>query len=216
MPTYNHDDENADFMAAYAAGVPIRKNYDGILDLQRGLIHHQLFWSKDHYTSVLAPAASRRTLNCSSSYRRSKHADQTGLMGELAWFRVLGYTPKEALEDYRRGLGKGDGGIDATIGRVKLDVKATKQEELRFRSSKLNPHYHAANAWGFTYVDFQPEGVTVSLLGWAFRADLKGDKKNKYLHEAGPYEFCKLWPVSRDGLLRPVQELLDLREQDHE
>jgi hypothetical protein len=133
--------------------------------------------------------------------RWNSAADYTGLLGELAAQRYLGISADQALENFLKGL-SGDGGHDIETSGLKLDVKSTKGDALKFKFSKTNRYTHLADGYLFTFVEQAGPEIWMHLYGYSHRAAIK-----PFLRDDGQRLFVRVETLRREGVLKPVSLL---------
>lgn len=134
--------------------------------------------------------------------RWNEAADYTGLLGELAVQRYLSISPETALADFTKGLHQGDRGHDVVANGLKLDVKSTKGDALKFKFSKTNRYSTLADGFIFVYVEQSGLEVWCHLLGYSHRAEVK-----PYQRDDGQRMFVRVETLRRAGVLNPVSQL---------
>jgi hypothetical protein len=150
---------------------------------------------------VFSQVAELRRKNWNTSSHWNGTAETTGLMGELAVQFYLGISAEMAMAEFKAGL-MGDQGHDVEALGLKLDVKSTKGDALRYKFSRTNPHSHRADGFIFTYVEDAGFEMRVRLLGWSHRADVR-----PHLRDDGQRFFVRMETLRREGALRLVGHL---------
>jgi hypothetical protein len=143
-----------------------------------------------------------------STNRWCHAADETGLIAEIACQRYFDIAADQAMASFLQALEKGDRGHDIEIAGIKIDVKGTRGDALRFKMSKQNRFAHLADAYLFTYV--QPSGMETRafLLGWAYRAEIK-----PFLRDDGVKLVVRVETLRRQQILKPVSMLREANFQ---
>ena len=152
--------------------------------------------------------SSMRTKSWASSARVNPKADSTGLIGELSFFKWLGYTGHEALEDFTSGL-KGDSGIDCYYENMAIDIKTTfsKDQKLKYIFTKSNRNANRANVIVFVkLMETMSGSVNAWLLAWSWKHDII-----PYLRDSEKYPHIQtlyLDSLKRNKVLYPISHLL--------
>jgi hypothetical protein len=158
-------------------------------------------FSKDA-ADIIRQVSECRKKEYRTTTRWNEAADYTGLLGELAVQRYLGISPETALADFTKGLHQGDRGHDVVANGLKLDVKSTKGDALKFKFSKTNRYTALADGYIFVYVEHSGLEVWCHLLGYSHRAEVK-----PYQRDDGQRLFVRVETLRRAGVLNPVSQL---------
>jgi len=151
---------------------------------------------------IIQEVSELRNREYQSTSRWNSAADATGLMGELAVQRYLGVSPENAMAGFLSGLHQGDKGHDVEALGLKLDVKSTKGDALKFKFSRTNRFAHLADGFIFAHIEHSGPEVWCYLLGMSHRAEVK-----PYQRDDGMRLFVRVETLRRAGVLKPVSSL---------
>lgn len=150
-----------------------------------------------------------RMKDWASTTRWNPDAEITGLLGELATFHFFGFSPEQALKDFKDGL-SGDGGVDFHWAGEAVDVKTTRGQALKFRFNRTNKATQRATIILFSHLQEEADGVFVQLLGWAWRFRL-----HPWMRSDSRSDFVRIETLRREGVLQPVETLKAMQEGDY-
>lgn len=163
-------------------------------------------WFPPEAYAVVQEIAKLRMRDWKTTRRFDPAADVTGIAGELAAEKCLGFSAEEALSLFEDGL-KGDPGYDFKIGDFFLDKKNTKGPG-RWRFSKTNRHRDKATHYIFGRLEETSiGGCFVTVLGFAGRAEIR-----PWVREDSRSYFVRYETLHREGILRPLSELKNQKE----
>lgn len=177
------------FKSAYKSAVTFESEYKPIVRFPREAV------------AIIQQTSELRKKDWKTTTRWNSEADRTGLLGELAAQRYLEIPPETAMAEFLKGL-QGDGGHDVEAKGLKLDVKSTKGQALKFKFNKTNRFSTLADGFIFTYVEEAGAEIWVHLLGYSTRADVK-----PFQRDDGQRLFVRLETLRREGVLKPVSLL---------